>query len=506
MRTATLTILAICATASSSSAESVPYRMPPRAIADIADALPTPQVVLDPTGTWLLVLEHEALASMADLSKEELRLAGIRLNPATNARSRRDVAVRAELLRVADGSTRSLQGLPPAPRIDDVSFSPDGALFAFTHTTEDGLELWVGDVGTATAKRVLSGLNGVFDDIYHWRPDSRGLLARTVPRNRGAAPAAPSVPEGPVVQETSGETAAAWTYPGSPRESSRRGTCSSTTGRRRSSEVDLDGKTTVVGAPALASRSGAFAGREAPSGRAPRTAVLLSRSLLAVRKQRRDLGAVGEARAGSSARSPRRERSPRAQRRPSGSPRDPVEAGRGRHPLLGRSPGRRRPEGDASVPGQAVLVRRPLRLRAARARLSRPPVRRGVLGRPAALAVVREWWWADPPRAAVEARHAPGRSEPEAPLRLLLRGPLQRSRLTPMVDEERPRVRGADDREFRQTHDLPHRRGRIPRRATGPSWTRSTSSSGKTTRIFHSEAPYYEEPVGVRRCRGARSS
>ncbi|MGH9388909.1 MAG: S9 family peptidase, partial [Vicinamibacteria bacterium] len=254
MRWATLTILALSATASSIFAESVPYRMPPKAMADIADAAPTPGVILDPTGTWLLVLEHPALASMADLSKEELRLAGIRLNPSTNARSRRDVAIRAELVRVAEGSPRAIRGLPEAPRIDDVSFSPDGGNVAFTHTTDDGMELWVVDVATATAKRIASGLNGVFDDIYHWRSDSRSLVARTIPRNRGAAPVAPSVPEGPVVQETRGETAAAWTYQDL-LESPHDEALFEHYGTAQIVEADLDGKTTLLGAPALASRA-----------------------------------------------------------------------------------------------------------------------------------------------------------------------------------------------------------------------------------------------------------
>ncbi len=196
MKSAPLLILVLFTTTSSAFAESVPYRMPPKAIADIADAAPTPQVILDPSGEWLLVLEHEALASIADLSREELRLAGIRLNPQTNARSRRDVAIRAELLRVADGSSRPIKGLPESPRIDHASFSPDGASFAFTHTTGDALELWVANVATGTAKRVAPRLNGVFDDIYQWRSDGKSLIARTVPQNRGPAPEAPSGPRG----------------------------------------------------------------------------------------------------------------------------------------------------------------------------------------------------------------------------------------------------------------------------------------------------------------------
>ncbi len=254
MKSATLTILALSATVDSIFAESVPYRMPPKAMADIADAAPTPGVILDPTGTWLLLLEHPALASIADLAREELRLAGIRLNPSTNARSRRDVAIRAELLRVGDGSARPIRDLPEAPRIDDVSFSPDGGYFAFTHTTDDAMELWVVDVATGTAKRLASGLNGVFDDIYHWRSDGGSLVARAIPRNRGAAPIAPPVPEGPVVQETSGETAAAWTYQDL-LESPHDEALFEFYGTAQIVEVDLDSTTTLLGAPALASRA-----------------------------------------------------------------------------------------------------------------------------------------------------------------------------------------------------------------------------------------------------------
>jgi dipeptidyl aminopeptidase/acylaminoacyl peptidase len=254
MKLARLTILALFATASSGFTEGVPYRMPPKAIADIADAAPTPQVILDPTGSFLLVLEHPALAAIGDLSREELRLAGIRFHPSTNARSRRDVAIRAELLRVSDGAARPVSGLPSTPRIDDVSFSPDGSRFAFTHTTESGLELWIGDVTSGTARRVLTGLNGVFEDAYHWRSDSRGLVARTVPSDRGPAPNTPTVPEGPVVQETTGDKAAAWTFQDlleSPHDEDLFEHYAGT----QIVEVDLDGKATAVGTPALLSRS-----------------------------------------------------------------------------------------------------------------------------------------------------------------------------------------------------------------------------------------------------------
>jgi dipeptidyl aminopeptidase/acylaminoacyl peptidase len=490
MKSATLTILALCATASPSFAESVPYRMPPKAIADIADALPTPQVVLDPTGTWLLVLEHPALASMADLSNEELRLAGIRLNPSTNARSRRDVGIRAELLRVADASTRSIQGLPGAPRIDDVSFSPDGAYFAFTHTTDDGMELWVGDVATATAKRVAAGLNGVFDDIYHWRSDGRGLVTRIVPANRGAAPAAPGVPLGPIVQETSGENAAAWTYQDL-LESPHDEDLFEHYGSAQIVELDIDGRTTMVGAPTLASRA-----EPSPDGKL----------LLVERLERPFSYLVPYSRFGKSVEI--WERSGKLVREVARVPlAENVPLGRNAVPLGPRAI-QWRPDEDATLfwveaqdggdPKAQVAVRD--KVFSFGAPFDSEPREVASLGLrfgdafwgEGHLAVIREWWWAD-------RRERLWRLDPlpDAPGPKLLFDYSYEDRYNvpgiPMVEKNARGFEVLSTADAGKTIFLTAE-GASPE-GDRPFVDALDVESGKTTRIFHSEAPYYEEPV-----------
>ena len=162
---------------SSSAEERVTYQMPPRAIADIADAAPTPGVVLDPTKRWLLVLERASLSSIGELSLAEHRLAGLRIHPATNARSRRLVAETVALISVADGTKRAVTGLPENPRIDHAAFSPDGTRIAFTHTTSSGLELWTVDVASGRATRILQGV-----DQPSGQGTSDGLRQRNLPR------------------------------------------------------------------------------------------------------------------------------------------------------------------------------------------------------------------------------------------------------------------------------------------------------------------------------------
>ena len=101
MTLAYLVVTGVLLALSASAQERVTYQMPPQAIADIADAPPTPGVVLDPTKQWLVVLERKSLGSIDELAQTEYRLAGLRIHPATNARSRRSLATRMTLVSVA---------------------------------------------------------------------------------------------------------------------------------------------------------------------------------------------------------------------------------------------------------------------------------------------------------------------------------------------------------------------------------------------------------------------
>src|SRR5256885_1952669 len=60
------------------------YQKPPKEILDVLKAPPTPQIVLSPQGDRLLLLHSDAAPTIADLAQPMLRLAGLRINPATN--------------------------------------------------------------------------------------------------------------------------------------------------------------------------------------------------------------------------------------------------------------------------------------------------------------------------------------------------------------------------------------------------------------------------------------
>jgi len=195
----------IVASSVGSACGAEPYRQPPREIVDILAAPAPPIVIPAPTGDALLLEDIEAYPPIELLARPFLKLAGVRVDPALNARRRDFRAVGLTLQRSSGGSPQAVK-LPAGSYIGTPVWSFDGKQFAFTRTLDDGVELWVGNARAATA-HVIPGvrLTDVLGAPIQWTRDNRQLLVRTVPANRGAAPAVSRVPSGPAVQQTAGK-------------------------------------------------------------------------------------------------------------------------------------------------------------------------------------------------------------------------------------------------------------------------------------------------------------
>ncbi|KPL07912.1 aminoacyl peptidase [bacterium SM23_57] len=189
------------------------YMEPPKAIADLADAPQTPWVSISPDNEWMVVLNRPGYPSIEEVAQPELRLAGVRINPRTNGPSRARYADGMSLIRIKDGREYPVSNLPDNPKIDDWDWSPDGKWLSFTITTKNRVELWALDMKKSSVFRISElPLNAAYGRAYDWVSDSRTILVKTVPTDRGEPPEEPVVPEGPVVQENLGRKAPARTY------------------------------------------------------------------------------------------------------------------------------------------------------------------------------------------------------------------------------------------------------------------------------------------------------
>ncbi len=189
------------------------YRLPPPPIVDILDAPETPAVSVDPRGALLLLTERGDLPPISDLAQPMLRLGGYRLNPATNGNFTTSFNKGFTLQRIDTGATTAVD-TPPGARLGGASWAPDGSMFAFTITRDNGIELWVADATGGPARKLTGAVINDCGDApgFRWMPDSRFLLARVVPDGRGTMPEAPRVPAGPIVQENTGRPAPVRTY------------------------------------------------------------------------------------------------------------------------------------------------------------------------------------------------------------------------------------------------------------------------------------------------------
>ena len=112
------------------------YQTPPKPLADLVNAPITPNVSVDSKGKWMLIMERSDLPTIAELSQPELRLAGLRMNPATNGASRQQYINNFKLRKLGDKNDVIIKNLPNSttPQYGNVSWSPDETKIAFTQT------------------------------------------------------------------------------------------------------------------------------------------------------------------------------------------------------------------------------------------------------------------------------------------------------------------------------------------------------------------------------------
>ena len=188
------------------------YQKPPAAIQKVLDSPGTPTANVNPSRDAMLLLEADRYPAIKELAQPMLRLAGHRINPRNNGRSRAIVYRSYQLVDLQTLGTRKVV-TPAGTTLGIPRWSPDGKHFAFEVNFEERVELWIGETQSGVAKKVEGAqLNTAYGEPVQWMPESKGLLVQLVVAGRGEAPKKSSVPAGPLVQESAGRGAPAPTY------------------------------------------------------------------------------------------------------------------------------------------------------------------------------------------------------------------------------------------------------------------------------------------------------
>jgi len=182
------------------------YQTPPPEILSLVDINPQPLVRIDYANRYMVLLERSAFKTLDELAADEIRLAGLRINPETNSQGRKSFFYGIRVKNLETGAELPIEGLPDIIRLADFSFSPDGNKIVFTHTHDGNVQLWLVDLSAGKAKMLFGQrLNGSLGMPYLWCPASDALLVTVVPEGRGTAPNRKPLPKGPVVQESTGK-------------------------------------------------------------------------------------------------------------------------------------------------------------------------------------------------------------------------------------------------------------------------------------------------------------
>ena len=196
--------------------ESLTYQIPSKEIYDLVDVSLAPSVVMDDAKKFMIFLYRDTYKSIEDLSSEELRLAGLRIDPKTNIGSRITYYnnLKIQDLRTDPVSLIQVTGLPNKPKLTNITFSPDQKKIAMTQTTALGVEVWYVDLSTFAAKRLTEPkANANLGQVIHWFKDSERLLVKMVPKDRAALINPKSaIPSGPTVSVSDGQEAPNRTY------------------------------------------------------------------------------------------------------------------------------------------------------------------------------------------------------------------------------------------------------------------------------------------------------
>lgn len=194
--------------------ENITYQKPSAEILTLADYERPPSVIINSKKEWVVFSYRPTYKTLDDLNQKEMRLGGLRINPITNISSTATYSNNLKVRKLNAKNEVQVKGLPSQPRIAYASFSPDEKKLAFTNTTDKGVELWVVDLETATAKKLTDDhLNANLGNPYIWYKDSQSLLVKVLPQNRPTLiDSSKDLPTGPIVSTADGKVSQNRTY------------------------------------------------------------------------------------------------------------------------------------------------------------------------------------------------------------------------------------------------------------------------------------------------------
>mgnify|MGYP000427216152 FL=1 len=196
--------------------ENIKYQKPSNEILNLVEFDRPPSIQYDDEKNYMLFLFRDNYKSIEELSVKEMRLGGLRIDPATNIGSRVTYYnnIKIKNLKKKKQEISQVKGLPENAKLSNISWSPDQKKVALTNTTKDGVELWMLNIETGKLSRLTNPiLNANLGDVINWNHDSKSIFVKVIsPNKKSLIDKLNIVPEGPTISTNFGEKAQNRTY------------------------------------------------------------------------------------------------------------------------------------------------------------------------------------------------------------------------------------------------------------------------------------------------------
>jgi dipeptidyl aminopeptidase/acylaminoacyl peptidase len=188
------------------------YQVPPKVIADLLLAPPTPGVIVNGRANYMLILERNSYPTVEELGQPELKIAGLRINPINASLTRQTYINHIIVKQVGSGKVLDIKGLPNNLSALSPTWNPAENKVAFFNVLSNRVDVYVIDIAALTCKKINSAAaNIVLGNTLVWL-DNANLIYKTNVNDPAKVAKKPITPKGPTIQENLGKVAPSVTY------------------------------------------------------------------------------------------------------------------------------------------------------------------------------------------------------------------------------------------------------------------------------------------------------
>lgn len=188
------------------------YQLPPKEIADLLLAAPTPSISVDGKAKYMLVMERPSYPLVEELGQAEFKIAGLRLNPNNFSPTRQNYIKGLTIKDIATSKALVIKAMPASIAALSPTWNPSENKIAFYNVSANAVDVYVIDLTTLTCQKInKTAANLILGSSLVWLDDVT-LLYKVNVNTASALAKKPITPSGPTIQENLGKAAPSVTY------------------------------------------------------------------------------------------------------------------------------------------------------------------------------------------------------------------------------------------------------------------------------------------------------